>query len=393
MQPPVWFHDSAAKPVVDLLRWFILQLNILEQDQRNRKLTRKLTAKTLPALFDYGQPDDIDFLKEALQSLAETPYNIWNLSLPRGGDSQTTVIFNYAAEPVAREWLNMPRIDPAQQAWIDAIAKWQAPIGLDTATLTLSNYPGVYPPEDLLHSLTGLIAFVHQNNKEKFSWRRLSAGFFFGDSKYLDSISRQQWLLSVCPRLLAHIESRTLLLNVFLVDEPEGILLIENQDTFCWLMKISADVEAVRHLTLVYSQGFMGSAQRSRDVHAVQFMYEGRLDNNSAFQEQWFPSDTVTQPIYFWGDLDYAGIAIIKSLRQVFPSLTAWVPGYQPMLEALREGAGHTPFQATKMAQVVPDACGCDYADRELLPELMQSRRFIDQEWVTWQMLTSNHNL
>ena len=37
MQPPIWFQDSAAKPVVDLLRWFILQLNNLEQDQRRRK--------------------------------------------------------------------------------------------------------------------------------------------------------------------------------------------------------------------------------------------------------------------------------------------------------------------------------------------------------------------
>ena len=387
MQPPIWFQDSAAKPVVDLLRWFILQLNNLEQDQRRRKLTRKVTAKTFPALFDYSQPDDIDFMKEALQALSEPPYNIWDLLLPPGIDGQTTVVFNYPAEPVVREWLNMPRIDPAQQAWADAVAKWQAPIAMDTTAITLSRYPGIYAPDDLLSALTRLTTFANQNNEEKLSWRRLSAGFFFGDSKYLDSISRQQWLLSVCPRLLAHIESRTLLLNVFLVDEPEGILLIENQDTFCWLMKISADVEAVRHLTLVYSQGFMGSAQRSRDVHAVQFMYEGRMDNMSAFQAQWFPSDTVAQPIYFWGDLDYAGIAIIKSLRQVFPSLTAWVPGYQPMLDALRKGGGHTLDQAAKMAQAIPEACGCDYADRKLLPELIQSGRCIDQEWVTRQML------
>ena len=387
MQPPVWFQDSAAKPIMDVLRWFIAQLNNIEPQQRRRPLTRKLTARTLPALFDFSRADDIDFLQEALQELAQSPYSIWTLSPARGANGEITLTLNYAAEPILRGWLNMPRVDPAQQAWLAALETWPTPAELDSDALGSSSYPGIYPPGELLTALTRLVALVQQKDNEKFTWRRLSAHCFWGDSKYLDSISRQQWLLNVCPQLQTHIESRTLLLNVFLVDAPQAILLIENQDTFCWLMKLSKEVDALRHLHLVYSQGFMGSAQRSRDARAVQFMYQGSAANAQAFHAQWLQDTELELPIFFWGDLDYAGMSIIKSLRQVFPALTAWKPGYQPMLAALREGAGHTPEQAGKAAQLLPEASGCEYTDQSLLPGLIETGRFIDQEWVTRPML------
>ena len=152
-------------------------------------------------------------------------------------------------------------------------------------------------------------------------------------------------------------------------------------------MKLSKEVDALRHLHLVYSQGFMGSAQRSRDARAVQFMYQGSAANAQAFHAQWLQDTELELPIFFWGDLDYAGMSIIKSLRQVFPALTAWKPGYQPMLAALREGAGHTPEQAGKAAQLLPEASGCEYTDQSLLPGLIETGRFIDQEWVTRPML------
>lgn len=387
MQPPVWFHDAAAKPVVELLRWFLLQLNNIGREQRQRNLTRKLSTKNFPALHNYNNPDEIDFIKEALNELAEQPYSIWCISFAR--DDQTTVTFNFSAESILREWLNMPLIDPLQQAWIDAISNWKAPLELDTSVLKRSTYPGVYPPDELLAALGNLAVYLRQEAVKDITWRRLSARFFFGDSKYLEPLSRQQWLLMLFPELLTSIESRTLLLNVFLVEEPSGILLVENQDTFCWLMRLSTTTNSLKNLIIVYSQGFMGSAQRSRDARAVQFMYQGYMENADVFQAQWLHSHEMTLPLFFWGDLDYAGMSILKSLRQVFPSITAWVPGYKPMLSALVAGAGHVPAQANKAAQLVVEACGCDYADQHLLPGLRKSGRFIDQEWVVRQFLHS----
>lgn len=388
MLPPVWFQDAAARPVVELLRWFVRQLNALDQEQRQRKLTRKLTARHFPALFNYSRLDDIDFLKEAMAELSRPPYSVWHLSTTgaqRNEDELITLTFHYAAEPVLREWLNMPRVDPQQEAWIAAIDR--QPIPIHAELLQALGYPGVYAPDSLLSALYELQIFLQQPDDHTFSWRRLSARFFFGDSKYLDSISRQQWLLALFPQLHSVVENRSLLLNVFLVEQPEGILLIENQDTFCWLMNISADIAPLQHLILVYSQGFMGSAQRSRDADAVQFMYQGKVENFREFQQHWLQHAGMELPMYFWGDLDYAGLSILKSLRQVFPSLTAWRPGYQPMLDALLNGAGHAPDLAGKIAQLMPAACGCDYADHLLLPGLQKTGRFIDQEWVDRRML------
>lgn len=37
-------------------------------------------------------------------------------------------------------------------------------------------------------------------------------------------------------------------------------------------------------------------------------------------------------PVRFFGDLDYAGIQILASLREVFPDTQAWAPGYGAIL-------------------------------------------------------------
>jgi len=87
-------------------------------------------------------------------------------------------------------------------------------------------------------------------------------------------------------------------------------------------------------------------------------------------------------PCHFWGDLDYAGIAILKSLRRRFPTIEAWKPGYALLLEQLSDG--HMVGEAGKQEQVDPGDSGCRYADRQLLPAIRRHARFLDQEAVTW---------
>ena len=96
--------------------------------------------------------------------------------------------------------------------------------------------------------------------------------------------------------------------------------------------------------------------------------------------QRWLAEDL---PCYFWGDLDFAGIGILKALRHSLPGLSAWQPGYHPMLAMLENGEGHTAQQARKTGQTDPVATGCPLCDRVLLPALRQSQRFIDQESVT----------
>lgn len=387
LAPPVWFGDRQATPVVSLLRWFVLQLNHKGEVGRSRSLMRKLSEKNIPALFDYRSPDEIDFLWEAIVELAAPPYQIWSDSRMRDlaackPEQQRSLIFSYSAEALLRTWLNMPRIDPEQQAWLDALADWEYASLFNMDLLRESGYPGVYSPAKILQAIAKLHSFLERGTRQYLSWRQLSAGFFYGDSKYLESTGRQQWLVNMFPSLSALLGPRALLLNVHLVSEPQGILIIENQDTFCWLRQPGNNFPEYCDLHLVYGQGFTGSAARVRDSAVMRFNIDGDYTKRFAFEQDWFKSEAATNlPYYFWGDLDFSGIAILKSLRQQFVGIAAWQPGYQPMLDALNRGFGHAPGEAGKSNQLDPGFCGCEYADRILLPALHRSGLFLDQEW------------
>jgi hypothetical protein len=75
------------------------------------------------------------------------------------------------------------------------------------------------------------------------------------------------------------------------------------------------------------------------------------------FEGELFSSADI--PTFFWGDLDYSGMAILASLRTIFPSAQAWRPGYDPMLARLIDGDGHSPAESGKERQRVIDATGC----------------------------------
>jgi hypothetical protein len=72
-------------------------------------------------------------------------------------------------------------------------------------------------------------------------------------------------------------------------------------------------------------------------------------------------------------------MAILTGLRQRFSELSAWKPGYQPMLEHLRNQGGYTLEAADKQRQTDPGTTGCSFADRELLPAIREYGG-IDQE-------------
>jgi hypothetical protein len=84
--------------------------------------------------------------------------------------------------------------------------------------------------------------------------------------------------------------------------------------------------------------------------------------------------------VFFWGDLDFSGMAILASLRSGFPSAQAWRSGYEPMLTRLIDGDGHSPAESGKERQRPVDQTGCPYADDALIPALKFYGRFVDQE-------------
>ncbi|HSV34007.1 MAG TPA: hypothetical protein VLI46_00555 [Ramlibacter sp.] len=85
-------------------------------------------------------------------------------------------------------------------------------------------------------------------------------------------------------------------------------------------------------------------------------------------------------PVFFFGDLDYAGMQILANLRAVFPGAQAWQPGYVHLAAILESGGGHLPDQAGKGMQSDPGDTGCPFADGQLLPLIRKHARFVDQE-------------
>jgi len=63
---------------------------------------------------------------------------------------------------------------------------------------------------------------------------------------------------------------------------------------------------------------------------------------------------------------------ILKSLRARFGNVTAWQPGYSPMLAVLRAEGGYSPFERQRRGQSDPVSTGCAYADEMLLPAIRE---------------------
>jgi len=84
--------------------------------------------------------------------------------------------------------------------------------------------------------------------------------------------------------------------------------------------------------------------------------------------------------IWFWGDLDFAGMQILKTLRMRFESTGAWRPGYDALLPL---AGSASPNLSDRKEQIDPLATGDGYADETLLPAI-RLRGFVDQEAVSF---------
>jgi hypothetical protein len=211
--------------------------------------------------------------------------------------------------------------------------------------------------------------------------RQLSALCFWGDSKVLDE--RAELVGTLFPQLT--VRDRAIVVAVHLPVHWEGVLFIENQDTYTAACDgIPAEVAP---LALVYASGFRSSAERVRAPGGAVLHFAGpgaRGGDGSGvdrFESWWFGQEPPLAPgsCWFWGDLDFAGMQILKTLRARFGEVSAWQPGYAPMVAELRKERGYSVGAGARRGQVDPQMTGCAYADEVLLPAIRE-RGQIDQE-------------
>lgn len=209
--------------------------------------------------------------------------------------------------------------------------------------------------------------------------REVSARLFWGMSKVLDN--RQALVATVLGVEDCPFPESPIHLQVLLPAGPlQGVLFIENAASF--ERAIRGGASAYAGLAVAFASGFKASAKRLRHPEGVSLFYAraGALSDDAvAAFEKWLFDGKCQMPVAFWGDLDWSGLRILRTLRDTFPTARAWELGYGPMREHALAGHGHRPEAADKRGQLPLASTGCVYADTQLLP-LLEPFGFVDQE-------------
>jgi hypothetical protein len=280
--------------------------------------------------------------------------------------------FALESEETLRRWLGREPTARAMEVWRRAVeAGANAFPGSCEPLLQRRIAIAGRKPEEVIAGLTRIATLTGPA-----TLRQLSAFAFWGNSKVLDE--RGDLVATLFPQV--QIVERTIVVAVHLPVIASGTLFIENQDTYTAATR--GTPAQTRDLALVYASGFRSSAQRIRTRAGALLHYAGpgAADGQPAFERWWLQAEEPAGPVYFWGDLDFAGMQILKSLRQRFGEVTAWRPGYGPMLDALRDAGGYRGG-ADSRGQVDPLVTGCAFADEVLLPVIREFGQ-LDQEYL-----------
>lgn len=369
MDDQPWFLDE---PLINQL----LQQLLKKYEKAQKRPSVVVNKKNCPQLFDFNGE-----ATEALWRMVDTLSRDYQLLIIKYDKklkhydehyTNARLILNTQKVTLLRKWLNCPAFDPVVCIWQAAVDRRSAAFADAGVVLrdSLLQFSG-QSSDALVAAFTDIPHYLN----EPLSLRELSARCFWGDSKFLDK--KETLLQELFPECIHYLQPRPLLLSVYIPRKLEQWLFVENQDSFLTLASTKPETTAI-----VYSAGYRGSATRVRERAYVALSYLNTdVDTNvlNELKAAWFERKGAL-PVFFWGDLDFAGLGILAAMRQSFPAMTAWRPGYGPMLERLEQGWGHEYSQAAKGKQLDPGQTGCAYADMQLLPAIYKYQRFIDQE-------------
>lgn len=376
----LWLQSAEVQ---QLLHRLVDGLDAAEGRGSTKARSLALSDRSWPAL--YGAP------------LESTKAHLWDCvrqmcrwgwlstSPPSAAKSES----GYAVEPrvsvldvaAVRSAVGRPeRVKSAAQRWTEAVeAALQAPTAVKT---TVGQFLVDVPGRSMAEVVSRLNLLPGLRSRELLL-REVSAHLFWGMSKVLDN--RQALVAAILGEDECPFPESPVQLQVWLPTGGfDGVLFIENQMSFEKAIRAALPVQ---RLAVAYAAGFKAGAQRLRTPGGASVFYSsaGDLSDDSRAEfEGWLlrRAGATDKDAFFWGDLDYSGMRILAALRSTFPTITAWQPGYLPMLKSLREGGGHPPIAADKAGQRPLEVTGCPFADAELLPALRATGRFLDQEVV-----------
>jgi hypothetical protein len=378
MNAPYWLQQSEIRNLLNLL---VDKLDRAQLQGKEPIRSIKLDSRSFPGLFNAEFEQDKENFWSYLQQMQVWGWLRIKTDRPHPGKAgyELNPKLEIGDEIAIRQAIG--RLEPiksAQQLWREAVFNKLKAEDFVKERIAGQKLEIVGRTADEIAERLNLLPDLIY---EPLLLREVSARLFWGLSKVLDN--RQlliETLLDVeeCPFPESPIH-----LQVFLPkDDFNGVLFIENLTTF---ERATRDASGrFTSLVLVFASGFKGAAKRLRSATGVSVYFAAHGNLAIAANQRflnWLLADNEELAVWFWGDLDYSGMQILKSLRNSFNRLEAWQPGYQPMLDALLADDGHFPEEAGKNNQKPIDKTGSEYADRQLLLALAKTGRFLDQEF------------
>jgi hypothetical protein len=361
--PPVWLQEDAE--IRALLHAIVDRFDRQRADARQRHVSVP-AEKHLPTLARVdAQADQCWALVCQLEQLGVLSVRVARRNPLDPQWSGAKLAFPLESEPVLREWLRREWLEPASALWRQAVQAHAKSFPREGEALLARKVD--IPARSAAEVVAAFSRIATVSGP--ITLRQLSAAVFWGDSKVLDD--RGELITALFPDLV--VLERPLVVSVFLPEACNGVLFIENQDTYT--TGVRGIPAQCRGLALVYAAGFRSAAARvrSRNGSLLHYAGAGVAAGQEHFERWWYDSGSAPGPCWFWGDLDFAGMQILKSLRSRFATLSAWQPGYQPMLEALRRLGGYAQtVSGEDPAQADPGLTGCPYADDFLLPAIRE---------------------
>lgn len=379
-QPPAYLQNSDIRMI---FHWFLDRLDHIPSAQRTNCISRVVSPKNFRRLFEPDEPDDDEvFWKLILRCQADGLIRISSDKKRRDPGqppwSGKRIIFRQKSEAPLRQWLNRPIITPDEVKWRRALkAKADAFLRPDLIERPVFTGTGK-SPEQIISRLAAIPELVKDR---PLTARHLSALLFWGDSKVLKG--REQWLCDLLELPLGAIAERILPVDVtFPSRSPAGVLMLENLDSY--FSACIGNWPDCDNLIKIYTQGFRGTAARIRNPACARLHFSDQCRPASslltAFRNDWFKGGTFSYPVYFCGDMDWAGLSIFRALKPVFSDLEPWKPGYNRMLQTAQQGGGHPPEMAGKTGQTPIETTHNTWLDMHILSFLKSKNLFVDQE-------------
>ena len=376
-EKPGWIDEEVL--VRRLLHSFLDKL-----DKNEMNLTIKISANSAPELFDYYH-EDTSFLWQLVLEL-DHRFHIWSVQLARQSRyresyENATLRFLPEREALVRHWLHRPAQDGYSLLWQSVIKKHSDQFE-DRGCTLLGNIIRI--PEHGAEAVVKAFLRMGEELHKPIGLRTLSARCFWGDSKFLDR--KETLVRQIYPARSSNLSPRPVLLCAWLPSDIQHVVFIENQDTFVELAH-----SAIPHTGFIYGAGLRNNAVRLRQPDNAVFSFINSQvtgEEEAQFVSWWHGTGTGSPvKVWFWGDLDFAGMSILRSLREGFPDIDAWKPGYQPLLQRLANRDSHDRYSSGKENQLDPECTGSSYADDVLLPRMRETGAFVDQEAIRLEEL------